>query len=145
MTMDEPHQIFLKRVGEGQVPSKAHPTDAGWDLHCAEYAYIAPRETRDIRSDIGIAMPQTLWGRIVGRSSTARKRGLWVVEGVIDPGYRGELFVCVTNITDEPVCIQTGDRLAQLIFHQIVDVQWVLTQQLPPGERGEKGFGSSGK
>lgn len=127
------------------LPDKAHADDAGFDLVCVEDCEILPGETVDVHSGIAIAMPTGWWGRIIGRSSTLRKRGLLVNEGVIDAGFRGELFTCVHNLGWDPVQIKSGERLAQLLFLPVPAIEWELVEQLPESERGSLGFGSSGQ
>jgi dUTP pyrophosphatase len=126
------------------VPSKAYPDDAGFDLVCTEAKTLMEGDTVDVSTGIAIAMPPGWWGRIVGRSSTMRKRGLMVIEGVIDAGFRGELFTCVHNPREFQVTIEPGDRLAQLLFLPVPTVHWVERTELPASERGTNGFGSSG-
>lgn len=127
-----------------QVPSKAYPDDAGFDLVCTREMWVPGGATVDVSTGIAIAMPPGWWGRIVGRSSTMRKRELLVIEGVIDAGFRGELFTCVHNPKEMSRFICAGDRLAQLLFLPVPTVHWVERNELPASERGEHGFGSSG-
>ena len=137
---------LLPGGGNPRVPTKAYPGDAGWDLYVSRDTVIPAHSFTDIHTDIAIAMPEGLWGRITGRSSTLRKYGLLVNEGIIDNGYRGELFVGVFNLTNHDRFIPAGTRLAQLIFHWLIeDLQWEPTMVLPPSQRQDKGFGSSGQ
>ena len=101
--------------------------------------YLAP-------TDIRVEIPYTHWASIEARSSTS-KRSLIVPKGVIDPGYRGELFAQIINVGKEPVTINHGDRLIQLILHERVvkDFEVVEVDELSESERGESGFGSSGQ
>ena len=137
---------LLPGEGSPRVPTKAYPGDTGWDLYVSRDVVIPARSFTDIPTNIAIAMPEGLWGRITGRSSTLRKYGLLVNEGIIDNGYRGELFIGVFNLTNHDRFIPAGTRLAQLIFHWLIeDLQWELTVVLPPSQRQDKGFGSSGQ
>ena len=101
--------------------------------------YLAP-------TDIRVEIPYTHWASIEARSSTS-KRSLIVPKGVIDPGYRGELFAQIINVGKEPVTINHGDRLIQLILHErvIKDFEVIEVDELSESERGESGFGSSGQ
>lgn len=101
--------------------------------------YLAP-------TDIRVEIPYTHWASIEARSSTS-KRSLIVPKGVIDPGYRGELFAQIINVGKEPVTINHGDRLIQLILHERVvkDFEVIDVDELSESERGESGFGSSGQ
>lgn len=140
-------------VGErGKEPSRAHSTDAGFDLYVSEEVTIPPGGFVDIHTDVRVAMSPAMWGRIVGRSSTRRRRGLLVIEGVIDAGYRGLIYTGVQNMTDEPVRVLPGERLAQFIPHYNLAGMTVPSTSysidefsaIPHDGRGEGGFGSSG-
>lgn len=128
----------------GKRPEKAHDTDAGWDLFVEEDTIIPTRKGVNVPSGLMIALPPTHWGRITGRSSTLHKRGLLVMEGVIDSGYRGPLFAHVTNLNSYPVTVRKGDRIAQLLVHESVTCEWVESKSLDESPRGGNGFGSSG-
>lgn len=136
---------WIRLHEEAVQPSKAFDDDAGFDLSCVERQIVYPGATVDVRTGVAIAMPPGWWGRIIGRSSTMRKRGLMVVEGVIDAGFRGELFTCVYNPSEFTIEVQPGERLAQLLFLPVPSVHWSERTELTPSERGENGFGSSGK
>lgn len=128
-------------------PFKKYTGDAGWDLFTSEECIIHPGETKDVHTGVRIQMPPYLFARITGRSSSLRKRHLLINEGIIDRGYTGELFICAHNLSDQAVHIQKGDRIAQILFHLIEDVRWAEVGELKPvnGERGDNGFGSTGK
>lgn len=135
-------------LGEGaKAPYKKHTGDAGWDLFVSRPCTINPGETADVHTDIKINMPPYLYARITGRSSSLRKYGLLVNEGIIDNGYTGEMFVCVHNVGTKPVEIEKGMRLAQVLFHPIEDVRWSQVSEIKPvpGKRGNNGFGSTGR
>jgi dUTP pyrophosphatase len=143
--------VYRTATGSPVVPSRAHATDAGYDLHTSREVTIEPGAFADVHTDLHVAMPPNLWGRIVGRSSTFRRRKLLVLEGVIDAGYRGPIYTGVTNLSDEPVTIATGERVAQFIPHVNVAARVGFTEvgrdefdRLPHDGRGAAGFGSSG-
>lgn len=130
-------------VGYAKVPVLAHNNDVGYDLYSVENWTIFPFERIDVSCGIAIAMPDSMYGRITGRSSSVRK-GLLVHEGIIDPGYRGPLFAYVSNITNNPIDLRSGDRVAQLIFAPAIRPALTLTPSLPESERGYRGLGSTG-
>lgn len=130
---------------DAHIPSKAYADDAGFDLVCVEDKLIRPGMVEDVQTGVAIAMPPGWWGRIIGRSSTLRKHRLIVNEGVIDAGFRGELFTGVYNPTDVTKTVHKGARLAQLLFLPVPTVHWVERTDLPPSDRGVNGFGSSGR
>ena len=128
-------------------PFKKHGGDAGWDLFVSESCDIPPDETVGVHTGIHIDMPPFLYARITGRSSSLRKHGLLVNEGIIDNGYTGELFICVHNLGKETFHVEKGMRLAQVLFHVIEDVRWAEVAEIKakPGKRGDAGFGSTGR
>lgn len=133
-------------AGEGRAsqPYRKYDGDAGFDLFVSQDTWVGPLGFTDVHTDLKIALPEGTWGRVVGRSSSVRRRHLLVVEGIIDNGYRGELFFGVLNLRPWPVKIKAGERLAQLLIHDIADIRWRFTDSLSDTDRGEKGFGSSG-
>ena len=133
-------------LDEGAVlPYRSHPDDAGLDLVATQDMTIHPGQFVDVPCGAKVQLPDWSWGLITGRSSTLRKRGLMVNQGVIDAGYRGPLFAGVWNLTDEVVTVARGERLAQLIVldngtQRVRPVQGSINQ----GSRGANGFGSTG-
>lgn len=107
---------------------------------------INPGDRRLVPTDIKLEIPEGYWASIEARSSTS-KQSLIVPKGVIDEGYRGELFAQIINVGRAPVVIRHGDRLIQLIMHErvIKDFDVIEVDELSESERGETGFGSSGQ
>jgi len=129
----------------GMEPLRVHDGDAGWDLFTSKDMLIPANCFRDVHVDLSIALPKGVWGMITGRSSTIRTYNLRVETGIIDNGYRGEMYVGVWNHNPSDIFIAKGTRLAQLILFPLVDVDWVKVEKLPPSTRGSQGFGHSGK
>lgn len=124
----------------------AYQGDAGIDLPVLDDMRVPPGELVDVRTGWAAAIPAGHYGRIVGRSSCFRKKGLLVIEGVIDAGFRGELFTAVYNPTHMSRFVNRGDSLAQLIVSPIPKSHHIeVVDKLPESERGERGFGSSGR
>lgn len=135
-------------LAEGaKAPYKKYRGDAGWDLFVSEDCTIPPNTTEDVHTGISIDMPNATYARITGRSSSLRKHGLLVNEGIIDNGYTGELIVCIHNLTDKPFHVKRGMRLAQVLFHTIDDIRWsqVDSFETHAQSRGSNGFGSTGE
>lgn len=130
----------------GLAPTKAYNDDAGFDLYCDAEMVIEPSTFVDIPLGVAIKVPEGTWGLLTARSSTLRKYGLMVAQGVIDCGYTGPLFAGVWNMTDQPVKIEPGMRLVQYILmtNASLDVQAQEVAELPKTDRGASGFGSSG-
>lgn len=136
---------------EGLIPARSHAGDAGFDLFVAQDTFVGYDEFVDVSCGVRIALPAGTWGRITGRSSTLRKRGLLVIDGVIDNGYRGPIFAGVRNMTKNGVKLARGERVAQLIFHDLVtprytpmSVSGAAFEAIPHDGRGASGFGSTG-
>lgn len=130
---------------EATTPTRSYKGDAGWDLYSVKSLRIEPYESVNVETDVYIALPDGFFGRITARSSTISKHGLLIVEGIIDNGWRGPLTIRAFNPFKQSVWIQEKTRLAQLLIHRIHEVRWELVKELPPSERGKKGFGSSGQ
>lgn len=122
---------------------KAYPGDAGIDLPIVEEVILTPGEFADLPSGIKVAIPEGYYGRIVARSSALRKRRVRVYEGIIDAGFRGELFTYVENIGPSATKLSPGDRLAQMIIQPVLDLPLRQVPALPDSIRGVQGFGSS--
>lgn len=138
--------VYFKKLEPGaQVPTRAHANDAGWDLYTSRRTVIPAGDYADVHTDLAIAMPRGVWGFITGRSSTVRKYGMRVEQAVIDNGYRGEMFVGLWNLRDFDQEIEVGVRVAQLIFLPLYGPIWVETEELAETERGDDGFGSTGR
>lgn len=131
----------------GTEPTRAHQDDAGLDLYVVEHSVVMPGEMADLDLGVAVKSPPGTWTLLTGRSSTMRNRGLLVAQGVIDPGYTGPLYATVYNLTKQPVQVQAGERIAQLIVLPNLTqcVEPVRVAALPQTERGAKGFGSSGR
>ena len=110
------------------------------------FIQINPGERHLLPTDIRLEIPRGYWVAVEARSSTS-KQSLIVPKGVIDEGYRGEIFAQIINVGTKPVVIHHGDRLVQLIIQKNETNGLIIeeTNELSPSERGESGFGSSGK
>ena len=129
---------------EATTPTKAHRTDAGYDLYASEDAVVVGRQRTTIKTGVSFEMPDGLAGLIWPRSGLSVKKGLDVLAGVVDSGYRGEVMVCLYNTSDEDVEIKRGDRIAQIIFQEVPAISLLLREELETSQRGSNGFGSTG-
>ena len=132
---------------ELELPSYAHPGDAGLDLRAREDGVVAPAGGRLLMpTGISIAIPLGFAGFVLPRSGNALKHGLTVANapGLIDAAYRGEIKVVLLNTDPHaPFKIQRGDRIAQLVVHSVEEVQWTVVASLDGDNRGG-GFGHTG-
>ncbi|NNC74117.1 MAG: dUTP diphosphatase, partial [Acidimicrobiia bacterium] len=111
-------KIPLIRLDQGlPVPERAHPGDGAVDLRSAETCRLEAGERRMVPTGVAVAIPAGFAGLVVPRSGLAARQGLSVVNGpgLVDSGYRGELRVILINLGQEPIDIDRGDRIAQLM------------------------------
>jgi dUTP pyrophosphatase len=153
---------YSKLHPEGKEPFRANESDAGYDLFSTEYAVIEPFQRKLVSTGINVEIPQGFYGRVAPRSGLACKKGIDVMAGVIDSGYRGEVKVLLINLNFEGYNLQPnafeamfgsankteikpGDRIAQLIIEKCHAVEWKSMKTLEESQRGKGGFGSSGQ
>lgn len=128
----------------GQVRGYARDGDCGADLACAETVTVMARRHASIALGCRLQAPPDIWIWLTARSSTWSRLGLMVIDGVIDSGFRGDLFARVYNPGLVSVTVQEGDRIVQAIAMPLVRMNFVQVAALDPSERGENGFGSTG-
>ena len=150
-------QLQVKRLTPTAIlPTKAHRTDAGFDICADENIRIDAGETVTVSTGLSIAIPEGYYGRLKGRSGLTAKTALRVQEGTVDANYRGEIkVICdlrtLTSVTMHtgPVIsggypIKRGERIAQLIIQPLPTVEVSEVDELDDTDRGEGGFGSTG-
>ena len=126
------------------LPTKSHPSDAGWDLYSVEQLDLQPGKRHSVYTGIALEIPKGYVGLIWPRSGMAVKKGIHTLAGVIDAGYRGEITVCLLNTGDEPCSISKGDRIAQILFQEAPHFELEIVEEFSKSDRGEGGFGSTG-
>jgi dUTP diphosphatase len=138
---------FRKLRAEARLPSYARPGDAGLDLASAVDAEVGPGDRIMVPTGLAVAIPEGHAGLVLPRSGLASREGLTLANspGLIDAGYRGEVTCSVVNLDRvRPVSIRQGDRIAQLVIVPVALIDPTWADELPPSERGEGGFGSTG-
>ena len=155
----ETYEIKVEVLDGGKMPTKAHATDAGWDLYATEDITIYPGQVMKHPLNIRLQLPPNTWAEITSKSGLGAK-GLMVYAGVIDRAYRGIPHVVFTNLwiidkVDEegfplmrttPIVIKKGEKLAQLIMNPYNDSFFMrqVDKVDTDTDRGAGGFGSSG-
>lgn len=132
----------------GHLPTYAHETDAAADMYANETVLIKAHSLGNfIHTGVRAALPEGWCAKILPRSSTGAKTPLRLSnsQGLIDPSYRGEIMLLFDNISDEDYLVNKGDRLAQLSVEPVSHFKAEVIEQLSTTERGEGGFGSTGK
>ena len=131
------------------LPAYATQGSSGLDLRAFITApvQLAPLERVLIPTGLHIAMPNHLEAQVRPRSGLAIKQGLTCLNtpGTIDADYRGEIKVILINLSNEIQVIQDGDRIAQIVFQQVEKMKWQLVENLETTQRGDGGFGHTGK
>ncbi len=141
-----PRIAVQKLHPEARVPHYAHDGpfgDLAADLHAVSERRLEPGETVAIATGIALGMPAEFGALVEDRSGMAL-RGLTTLAGVIDPGYRGEIKVVLTNLATIPQTIFAGDRIAQLRIVRRIQALFELVESLDETARGAGGFGSTG-
>ena len=129
-----------------ELPTRAHPTDAGLDLAASETTQVAPRVVTLVPTGIAVAIPAGHVGILAARSSLAVKKAMTLANGVgvIDSDYRGEIKIPIIPLDGCHNLIQAGQKIAQLIILPIATPTVEVVAELPDSERGHGGFGSTG-
>lgn len=128
-----------------KIPTRNTPTDAGLDLYSSDFFTIKAKSWKSVPTAISISIPDGYYARIAPRSGLAYKYGIDVFAGVVDSGYRGEIKVILYNAGDNDYIINLHDKIAQLIIEKCYNWNPEVVDSLDDSERGERGFGSSGK
>ena len=127
------------------LPEYASPGAAGADLRASEALEIPPGGRAAVPTGLRLAIPPGFVGLVWPRSGLAVRNGIDTLAGVIDSDYRGEVRVVLLNHGTEPFRIAPGDRIAQLLVQPMVRATFARTERLLDTERGEDGFGSTGR
>jgi len=129
------------------LPARQSAGAAGYDLASADADFtLQPLERRLVRTGLALAIPRGYEAQVRPRSGLALKHGLTLpnTPATIDSDYRGELLVAMINLGTEPVAVERGMRIAQLVFQRVEAMELEEVAELPPSERGQGGFGSTG-
>jgi dUTP pyrophosphatase len=144
-------KLKIMRVRKNSIPLPSYQTAhaAGIDLMADLEARIemAPGERRAVGTGIAIEIPEGYEGQVRPRSGRAIKEGLGMVNspGTIDSDYRGEVQVLLINLGQQPITIEPGDRIAQLVIAPVVRAEIIEVDSLTDTPRGSGGFGHTGR
>lgn len=133
------------------MPTLGSDGAAAYDLRASENAVLYSGDTVLVRTGVRVAIPKGYVGEVCSRSGLALKENIFVLNapGLIDSDYRGEIGVILHHAHSEeqgmPFSIQKGDRVAQLMFKKVADTVLEVVDSLDETDRGEGGFGSTGK
>ncbi|MGM9759496.1 MAG: dUTP diphosphatase [Parabacteroides sp.] len=142
-------QVRIINKSHHPLPHYSTPMSAGLDLRAnlSEPVELQPMERKLIPTGLYMALPQGFEAQIRPRSGLALKEGITVLNspGTIDADYRGEICVLLINLSDKPFRIQDGERICQMVVAAHSQVEWQPVETLDETERGEGGFGHTGK
>lgn len=140
---------FTKFREHASSPVRGSKCSAGYDLSAAtdKVIVIAPHTTVKIPTGISVELPEGTFGGIYARSGIATNQGLRPANavGIVDSDFRGELIVALHNDSDEYRFVDPGQRIAQFIVQPYINVEFEEANILSDTERGDGGFGSTGK
>lgn len=145
---DDNHSIGIMLDEGAKMPTRAHDADAGYDLYRKldgwKNMIVAPRSSEIFDTGVHIAIPRGFVGFIKSKSGLNVNHGL-LSDGVIDSGYTGSIRVKLYNRGDEAYIVHPGDKISQLVILPIITPRLEIVDSLDETERGDKGFGSSGR
>lgn len=142
-------KIQIVNHSHHDLPQYATAQSAGLDLRANidEPITLQPMERRLVPTGLRIALPEGYEAQVRPRSGLALKHGITLLNtpGTIDADYRGEIGVIMVNLSTEPFTINDGDRIAQLVIARFEQAEWQPVTSLDTTERGDGGFGHTGK
>lgn len=129
-----------------RLPEYKTLMSAGMDLkaNITDVWKLNPGERVMVPTGLHIALPEGYEAQVRPRSGLSLKNGIVAILGTIDADYRGEVGVILVNLSDQPFCINPGDRVAQMVVSEVTRVKWDEVRKLEETERGSGGFGSTG-
>ncbi len=132
------------KLDPGANITRAHPTDAGLDLYARETQIVCAKEDAFFDTGVHIELPKGTAGLIVSKSGLCKNHGI-TSTGLIDSGYTGSIGVTLFNHSGYDYKVNAGDKISQLVIMPILTPELELVDELEETERGENGFGSTGK
>lgn len=141
-------KIKVKKIHpNARLPEYAHQGDAGMDLFSVEDVILPPRHRRAVATGLQVEVPEGYEMQIRPKSGLAITRGITVLNtpGTVDAGYRGEIKIIMINLSNEDYHVEKGDKIAQAVINKFETVKIEESKTLSESDRGEKGFGSTGK
>ena len=139
--------LAIRRIDPAaQLPTYAHPGDAGMDVRSIETVTLRPGDRALVRTGLVFQLPPDAEAQVRPRSGLALRHGVTVLNapGTIDAGYRGEVGVILVNLGAEPFTVEKGMKIAQVVVASVVRAEVVEVAETDTTERGADGFGSTG-
>ena len=141
-------QVKVINHSKHDLPNYETKASAGLDIRANVEGSIVlkPLERVLVKTGLFLEIPEGYEAQVRPRSGLALKKGITVLNspGTIDADYRGEVGVILINLSNEDFTIEDGERIAQVVFAQVEQAEWINVETLTETERGEGGFGSTG-
>ena len=143
--------VLIKKLNNNSFDLPKYQTEGSVGMDLSAFIendiLIKPNERELIPTGIAVSLPQNIEGQVRPRSGLSLKYGITVLNspGTIDSDYRGEIKVILINHGNEDFLIKNNDRIAQLVFNEVVKVSFKEVNNLDHTSRDQKGFGSTGK
>ena len=147
----KPNTVLIKKLNNNSFELPKYQTEGSVGMDLSAFIendiLIKPNERELIPTGIAVSLPQNIEGQVRPRSGLSLKYGITVLNspGTIDSDYRGEIKVILINHGNEDFIIKNNDRIAQLVFNEVVKVSFKEVKDLDQTSRDQKGFGSTGK
>lgn len=135
---------FTLDHGAYKAPQRAHPTDAGLDLFSPRRVVIRPGDWVKIDTGVHVAIPEGYVGLLTSKSGLMAKEGI-TSRGTIDSGYAGSIQAVLFNHSNKTYIVEKGQKITQLVIMPIITPELEQVASLEDTERGDGGFGSTGK
>ena len=140
-------KLSIRRIDPAaEMPTYAHPGDAGMDVRSIEELTLEPGARALVHTGLVFQLPPDAEAQVRPRSGLALKHGVTVLNspGTIDAGYRGEVGVILVNLGQQPFKIEKGMKIAQVVVSRVEQAEIVDVQETDETDRGSGGFGSTG-
>lgn len=142
--MNSKNTLQIKLLSDNAtMPKRANETDSGLDLYVSETTVIEPQTTVAVKTDVAINLPYGYEAQVRPRSGKSLQTKLRVALGTIDQIYHKEIGIITDNISDEPITVKQGERLAQLVIAPVSYMQPVEVEQFE-NESNRGAYGSTG-
>ena len=138
--------LLIKKLHpDAKIPEYGREGDAAFDLYSIESVNVPPHTQVSIKTGLALEIPFGYAGLIWDKSGLSHTHGLKTFGGVIDAGYRGEISIGIMNLSNEEYVFEKGHKVAQMLIQKVETVGFEEVFKLSESERGDGGFGSSGK
>ncbi len=138
-------ELKVKKLNqEAKLPTKGHPGDAGIDFYALDTVIFPPNQQRNVKTGIALEIPEGCVGLIWDKSSISFQKGLKIMGGVIDAGYRGEIIMSLYNTSTTEQFLEKGHKIAQMVIQKFEDCEIKEVDTVTDSVRGEGREGSTG-